>query len=32
VNDDWIEPSEVKAIKTADAFGKLEFLAPGCFY
>ena len=32
VNEEWINPAEVKAIKTADAFGKLEFLSPSCCY
>lgn len=32
VTEEWVDPAQVKAIKTANAFGKLEFLAPGCFY
>lgn len=32
VNEGWINPSEIKAIKTMDAFGKLEYLAPACFF
>lgn len=28
----WIEPSQVRVIKTADSFGQLEYLAPSCCY
>lgn len=32
VSGEWIDPAQVKAIKTAPSFGKLEFLSPSCCY
>jgi|694.fasta_scaffold04059_26 tetratricopeptide (TPR) repeat protein len=32
LNDEWIVPSKIRVIKTADAFGRLQFLAPSCCY
>jgi tetratricopeptide (TPR) repeat protein len=32
VSDHWVTPSQIKVMKTARAFGKLEYLAPTCCY
>lgn len=32
VSNVWVDPSQIKAIKTAEAFGRLEYLAPTCCY
>jgi tetratricopeptide (TPR) repeat protein len=32
VSNTWIEPSQIRVIKTADSFGQLEYLSPSCCY
>ncbi len=32
VSDEWVDPSQVKVVKTARAFGQLEYLSPSCCY
>lgn len=32
VSQEWVDPRLIRVIKTADLFGKLEYLSPGCCY
>lgn len=32
VSDEWVDPAQIRVVKTASAFGRLEYLAPACFY
>jgi len=32
VSNEWVEPSQIRVIKTTDSFGQLEYLAPSCCY
>lgn len=32
VTNTWVEPSQIRVIKTTDSFGQLQYLAPSCCY